>query len=826
MIGLLDSSSVQSQPHIEDDSVRVQVLIDLAKECRYNDPEDLKRYNQEALKLSEKNEYTLGEGLALKGMGSYYFDRAEYDSAIYYFNRAELIFGNLGDNSELTDVIGSYCFLCVAQGEYNKAFEASLRALEIAEESKDEYNIEKAFTFIGFIYYSIGKQEEALVYYEQANKIAIKRNDLESLSSIKSKMAMVYDRLGDYEAAIKLFNEASEIIKNAGNPQLISFAMFNKAESYRCQGNMKLAIETYFKSYKITSGLYDQVGKVLLLSRISYSYLDQLKKGYSMDQLDKLINTAGFNSIDHLLLSTIEKLESSNNKNDLIFFHESLIELYKQRGDYNRAFYCNNNLIALKDTVAKINRSIALSQLSYQYELEEKQKELILLELKSTANEEKINIQRQRIIMIIILVVLLMIIGVGVWSRIYTVKKLRVKVENTNKLLNKEKHRAEQGEQFKERFLANLSHEIRTPMNAIMGITNLLIKNKHYKEQKEYLNAISISSRHLLILINDILDLSKLEAGMFEIEKSMFSILDCFKQIEEELGEVSREKGLQLIFDEPVNVPDRVLGDQHMLYQILSYLIRNAIEFTAEGKIEVDVVPVTTETTEHTFLLQFVVKDTGVGIRKDIREKIFSEFIGDLDFDKRYIDQSGLGLLITRQMIQLQGGNIRVETQEGKGSSFIFEIPYERNPVNEITEENILSESVNVKDLDGINILLVEDNEFNVIVATDELEAAIENVNIQVAENGRIALQLVQKISFDIILMDIQMPVLNGFDAAIAIRKLKGQKGKIPIIAMTANNTKAELEKCYSAGMNDYISKPFETEMLISKIRLAYNTVE
>jgi CheY-like chemotaxis protein len=419
---------------------------------------------------------------------------------------------------------------------------------------------------------------------------------------------------------------------------------------------------------------------------------------------------------------------------------------------------------------------------------------------------------------------LMVIIGIGLWSRLTTIKKLRNKIQESSELLNAEKIRAERGERFKERFLANLSHEIRTPMNAIMGITSMLIKNKHYKKQSEYLKALNISSKHLLLLINDILDLSKLEAGKFEIEKSFFNIPDIFHKVENGLGNAAMNKGLQLRFILVSKLPSPIYGDQNMLEQILLNLCRNAIEFTAEGKIEVSCKA--QELSNDKVSMQFIVKDTGIGIRQEIRDKIFSEFIGDLDFDKRYIDQSGLGLLLVKQMLQLQGGSIRVETITNKGSSFIFELPYEINKIDTTAKHAVSNKNKVHKDLKGIKILLVEDNEFNVMVAKDQLEDAIENVAIEVAVNGETALELIQNNEFDLVLMDIQMPVMNGYEATHAIRNLDNKASNIPIIAMTANNVKSEIEKCYKSGMNDYLSKPFETIILIEKITSAINFPE
>jgi signal transduction histidine kinase/ActR/RegA family two-component response regulator len=372
------------------------------------------------------------------------------------------------------------------------------------------------------------------------------------------------------------------------------------------------------------------------------------------------------------------------------------------------------------------------------------------------------------------------------------------------------KEAAEASERAKHQFLANMSHEIRTPMNAIKGMTDILIRREPKKEQKEYLDGIKQSSDSLLVIINDILDLSKIEAGKIELEKEPFSINELVNNVHLMMQFKAEEKGLEL----NKNLPDQnlqVIGDATRLRQILVNLIGNAIKFTEKGVV-------TTHVKLQENEVHFTVSDTGVGIGADRLDKIFESFEQAYSDTTRKFGGTGLGLSISKKLVELQGGRIWVESEKGKGSQFHFTIPGEVAEKQKSLSQPVVVESTPNTLLKGIRILLVEDNTFNAIVAEEELEDAIEGVVVDVAENGAIAVEKVRSGAYDLILMDVQMPVMNGYEATEKIRAMTNGKSGIPIIAMTANVMREEVELCYQAGMNDFIGKPFETNTLIKKM--------
>ena len=337
-----------------------------------------------------------------------------------------------------------------------------------------------------------------------------------------------------------------------------------------------------------------------------------------------------------------------------------------------------------------------------------------------------------------------------------------------------DKDRAEQSEKFKQQFLANMSHEIRTPMNAVQGMTSLLLKADPRDDQMKYLTAIEQSSKTLLTIINEILDLSKIEAGKMVFEETEFDVNDTLQNVHDILRFKSEEKGLDLSVDKVEGFNQVLIGDPTRLSQVLINLANNAIKFTNEGTIEVSAQ--ITERDSQKVHIEFSVRDEGIGIPEERLETIFESFTQAGEDTTRKYGGTGLGLTISKKMVELQGGSIKVTSEVGKGSTFTFEIPYKVG--SEVLEQTESSGGLDRDRLKNIRVLLAEDNDFNVMVAQDTLESEIEGIQVEVAENGRVALDKVQSGEYDLVLMDVNMPEMDGYTATEEIRKLStGGKG-------------------------------------------------
>jgi len=382
--------------------------------------------------------------------------------------------------------------------------------------------------------------------------------------------------------------------------------------------------------------------------------------------------------------------------------------------------------------------------------------------------------------------------------------------------LHEEKERAESAEiarKVSEQFLANMSHEIRTPMNAVIGFTDIMLKTPLTTEQYQYLEAIKMSGDNLLVIINDILDFSRMRSGKIPIEQTKFKLSRVISMSVELMQPKALKKGIKLSSKINEDIPDRLMGDATRLNQVLLNLTANAVKFTAKGEVKIIVKKLSED--EDQVELEFVVKDTGIGIPQDKLDTIFEAFTqANSDTARRY-GGTGLGLSIVKELATLQGGSVSVKSKLGKGSSFHFRIKYKKNvlPSSGESDKTILPE----KNTKKRNVLLVEDNDMNQLLAHKVLSDW--GWSIDIVDNGVEALKKLQESDFDIVLMDIQMPEMDGYEATRQIRNhFPSPKCNVPIMAMTAHVLPSEEEKCRNAGMNGYISKPFDPETLYTKI--------
>ncbi len=375
--------------------------------------------------------------------------------------------------------------------------------------------------------------------------------------------------------------------------------------------------------------------------------------------------------------------------------------------------------------------------------------------------------------------------------------------------------RSELAKQVGEKFLATMSHEIRTPMNAIIGFTDVLLNTPMNVEQRKFLGAIKTSGDNLLIIINDILDISRIKAGKMRIEQKGFILSQILSVCVEQMSPKAIEKGIDLSTTVDNTIPAVVVGDPNRLTQILLNFLSNAVKFTDKGAINIGVRKLSDEADE--VALEFSVKDTGIGVSPDKLNDIFDAFTQASDSTARLYGGTGLGLAIVKQLAELQGGSVSVESKVGEGSVFYFRVRYKKVRGNMPYPANKTISNVNEEVITGLKVLVVEDNAMNQLLAQKILEDW--GWAVEIASSGMIAIEKVKKTDYDIVLMDIQMPEMDGYETASYIReKLPVPKCYMPIIATTAHVMQAEEDRCYEAGMEGYISKPFNTKLLYSRI--------
>lgn len=371
------------------------------------------------------------------------------------------------------------------------------------------------------------------------------------------------------------------------------------------------------------------------------------------------------------------------------------------------------------------------------------------------------------------------------------------------------KNKAEYAVKSKQQFLSNMSHEIRTPMNAIIGFTKVVLKTELTAKQKEYLTAIKMSGDALIVLINDILDLAKVDAGKMSFEQTPFKMAASIAAMLHVFEIKILEKNLHFIKEYDARIPEILLGDSVRLHQIILNLVSNAVKFTAKGHITVSVRLV--EETPDLATIEFSVADTGIGISDSKIDKIFENFQQASSSTARIFGGTGLGLAIVKQLVEHQGGTILVKSKVDLGSTFSFVLTFQKTDIVSELDTEIVELDPQIR---NIKVLVVEDMALNQLLMKTLLDDF--GFDRDIASNGKIAIEKLQLKSYDIILMDLQMPEMNGFEATEYIRtKLNS---KIPIIALTADVTTVDLAKCRAVGMNDYIAKPVDERILYSKI--------
>ncbi len=555
-------------------------------------------------------------------------------------------------------------------------------------------------------------------------------------------------------------------------------------------------------------------GNEQLLNEIQVSReLKELEKDLLTAE-SKIRGTVASRDTSHILgldaqISRIEnglvKLQQVTDDDSSILYVDKLDELVREKIRYNQemldAFFKPGRPSAASLFAANTGKSLTDSIITAINKVDSIRK--IVLE-KATRSADISGKKALRLSTILITLVLLTALGIF-WYIIHIIRK-QIRLINE---LNLSEKKIRETAAIKEKFMANMSHEIRTPMNAILGFTRLLELRELDPASKEYVETIRQSGENLLTIINDILDLSKIEAGMLRIEKVPFSIRDMVHSAGLLFRDKAREKGVALEASVEEGVPDKLEGDPVRLMQILVNLVSNAVKFTSTGYIRIHV---KNEGGDPSLLLAGItVSDTGIGISPDKKDKIFDRFLQADDTVNRRYGGTGLGLSIVKELVLAQNGQIDVQSTPGEGTRFHLSIPYRILPETGNTVLKIQAAAVqNRSDTVPVHILVAEDNEINQRLLKHLLERW--EYRFTIVSNGKELLNLLQSQSFDLVLMDIQMPELDGYAATRVIRE--ELKLELPVIAMTAHAMTGEKEKCLKQGMNDYISKPLREEEL------------
>ena len=746
-------------------------------------------------------------------IGSIYREMSVYDTALLYFTNSIILLENVNDSSELANTFNRIGLIYNSKGNFNKSLENLMESLRLWQCTNDEIGIGVAFCNIGMVYRRLGEYEKALDYLQKTLEIEKKKEMPRQIIESYIQIGIIYEETGDYEKAIKNYQKGLIIAQRLNYKKKIAGCLNNIGVVYYDMRNYNSALDFYFESLEIKREIGDKHGITVTIINIAEAYLDMSRSNLQSNP-DRVIKYFGtFQNIISILNESVIIAEETRNYQDLSNSYSAMIDIYSEFGQYSEAVLFQEKLIALNDSLFSIDKDRDIAKLQAKLDTEQKEQEIALMDAKNAAQMSQLKIQNSRKYIFMGGGISLVLIIFGLINRLMFMRRTQGELQAKNIHIQYEKNKAEQGEKIKEQFLANMSHEIRTPMNSILGMTNIMRKNNHLKAQEKYLDAIAQSSDNLMVILNDILDLSNLEAGKIDLENKLFNLNDELKIVEDILDFRAKEKGIKLKCEVEEGVPEWFIGDPTRLNQVMINLVGNAIKFTEKGSVT-GRVRVKTKS-EQQALLEFEINDTGIGIPSNRLDAIFQSFTQADGNTTRHYGGTGLGLTISKQLVELQNGKIHVTSEVDRGSSFTFEIPYKIGKSINIAQTEKYQDYPKLK---GVRILVAEDNEFNAMVLLEELNSNIQESVVEIANDGKIALEYVAANEYDIVLMDILMPEMDGYTVAKAIRNFNTFKKNIPIIAMTASTMKEDIEKCLEAGMDAFISKPFETEELLNKM--------
>ncbi|MCX6249841.1 MAG: tetratricopeptide repeat protein [Bacteroidetes bacterium] len=830
-------SLLQQLTRSKEDSNKVKLLNDLSYTYRTINSDEGIKFGMQSLSLAGRLHWKPGMAKANVVTGiNYHYGKANYPKALEYYLQSLKINEETGNKSGITSSLNRLGLIYYSLSEYAKALDYYQKSLRMARESGDNTAMQDVMINLGDIYQKQHDYPKTLDYFNQALKINQAIGNKTGCARALNAIGYVYRLKKDFVKTHQYSEEAVKYYESDGNKQAMAAELEDIGDLYRQEAEYPKALKYLFKALRLQKELNDKRSVSYNYGVIAYTYF-LIATDRNKTILNKLFAGNKPAAIKRSLTYVDSSVAIQKELGDLYLLQDTYIstsQCLEQIGDYKGALEFYKNYITIRDSVFNLEKDKKLTQLSMKFEFDKKQAtDSLQHAVENNLNQLRLQKQKTFTYAGFIGMALVAFLLFVVFRNYNNQRKSNLRLHAAQKEILEQKERAEQSEKFKQQFLANMSHEIRTPMNAVMGMTNLLIDKDPRSDQQHYLEGIKKSSDILLHIINDILDLSKIESGKMELEKTDFSLRQTIEQVIVTLRHKADEKGLYLLSDIDGRIPDVLIGDPVRLNQIILNLAGNAIKFTEKGSVQIKGILASGDPSS-VMNIRFLVIDTGIGIPEDKLETVFESFRQVNASDTRKYGGTGLGLSISRQLVELYGGEIKIESVEGAGTTFSFALNFQTGSAERLLQHTSSQANMDGRILNGLKILIADDNEYNRIVAYDTLKSKAD-VEIESASNGHEAIELLKLHDFDVVLMDVQMPEMNGFEATRLIRtNLPSPKKDIPIIALTASVLRTDLDKCRQAGMNSYIPKPFNASQLIRgiaevlgiKIRTLENTIE
>ncbi|MEO0046982.1 MAG: Sensor histidine kinase RcsC [Bacteroidota bacterium] len=680
-----------------------------------------------------------------------------------------------------------------SHANYEKALESSKQALVKSFAINDDLLIAQSYNTIGAIFNECAETDKAIEFYNKALFYAKKLNNDKMFNWIYSNLGSVYyfNKI-DVQKGINYYKKALYYAVKINDKPQIEYTKLNLASAYFAN-----------QQYDLGNRQINEIKEEILKS-------DNQESKISLHILLGIYDSNNHNEAEaQMHFFDAKKLAEQNGYHTYIInVYENLVQFYHSHNELKNAELYQHKLDSLNKIVYSDEKIDNLKKAATQIELQEYKIQLGKIEKENEFNQKSLKDSKLIVILFIVILIILLLLLLTLYKNIKLREYANQELTIANEALQEAKERAEEASQLKSQFVSTITHELRTPLYGVIGITNIITDEHKELANSPHLKSLKFSAKYLLSLVNDILQINKIEEKRVVLENLIFNLTDEITTIQNSVEYIADKNNDKLIVEIDTAIPEFLIGDKLRLSQIIMNLLSNALKFTKNG--EVALIADLKEVVGSTYFIQFKVKDNGIGIAQEHQEKIFDKFV-QIERKEEDYQGTGLGLSIVSRLITLFNSEIFLESEENVGTTFTFTIGFEYD--QEKSREIINNIVVDLSDSHFYNILVVEDNKINQMVTKKIIQNS--NMSCTIVDDGYAALVALERERFDLILMDINMPLINGFETT---RKIREKGIAIPVIALTAFDKQEVTEEAISAGMNDIMVKPFEPSKLFQVI--------
>lgn len=672
-------------------------------------------------------------------------------------------------------------------------------ALELAKQINDQKSIALSSSVLGQLFYIRHDYERSITEFQRAVSIQREINDEPGLAYSYLNYAKVLNAKGDPTRAFKYLNLAEDYYTKVNDEEYMGIVHLNRAIIY-------LNTE---KNKEVIDNAMAELNNAEVYLKTSNNLYERSRLHYFKSRA--FISKKDFDSSEEEAFKSLQLAKEHNFGSMIMYTQKLLSNIYEEKGEYDKSLAYLKTSDRVRDSIFNMNREALALDANTRYGVDAMMNNLDELKKQNAEQEKSLKVNKLTTILSVALITILSLLTLSLYKNNNLRARANDLLQKKNDELTIAKENAEKASLAKAQFLSTITHELRTPLYAVTGLTHLLLEESPTDNQKEHLNSLKFSGEYLLSLINNILDLNKLEARKVEILETSFNLEKRISDVLIALKNSADDKNTKLHFNFDPEIPKKLKGDPLKISQILINLIGNSIKFTENGDIWINVNRV--NQVGQQLFLHFEIKDNGEGITKEKQSAIFENFTqGSLQINRKF-GGTGLGLSIVKNLLNLMNSEIHLDSELGKGSSFSFDLKFEAFETAGVKGPGLVAATLSNDIMHNKKILIVEDNKINQMITRKILEK--HQVICDVADNGTIAIEKVKNNHFDLILMDIHMPGISGIEATIEIRKFDDH---IPIVALTAVTLDENLDEFYLNGFTDIIPKPYKTEEFFHKI--------